>query len=57
VVAAKKRIAPRFASRAGSSRIAPGEYYMSADRGRGGYYRENGWNRGYSQSGGRFQSW
>ena len=34
---------------------------MSADnyenRGRGGYYRENGWNGGYSQSGGRFQSW
>jgi hypothetical protein len=61
VVAAKKRIAPRFASRAGSSRIAPGEYYMSADnyenRGRGGYYRANGWNGGYSQSGGRFQSW
>ena len=59
--AAKRRIAPRFASRAGSSRIAPGEYYMSADnyenRGRGGYYRENGWNGGYSQSGGRFQSW
>src|SRR6476659_3987180 len=61
VAAAKKRIAPRFAWRAGSSRIAPGEYYMSADnyenRGRGGYYRENGWNGGYSQSGGRFQSW
>jgi hypothetical protein len=61
VVAAKKRIAPRFASRTGSSRIAPGEYYMSADnyenRARGGYYRANGWNGGYSQSGGRFQSW
>jgi hypothetical protein len=59
--AAKRRIVPRFASRAGSSRIAPGEYYMSADnyenRGRGGYYRENGWNGGYSQSGGRFQNW
>jgi hypothetical protein len=61
VAAARKRIAPRFASRAGSPRIASGEYYMSADnyenRGRGGYYRENGWNGGYSQSGGRFQSW
>lgn len=59
--AAKRRIAARFAARAGSSRIAPGEYYMSADnyenRGRGGYYRENGWNGGYSQSGGRFQNW
>jgi hypothetical protein len=59
--AAKRRIVPRFASRAGSSRIAPDEYYMSADnyenRGRGGYYRENGWNGGYSQSGGRFQNW
>jgi hypothetical protein len=60
-VAARKRVAPRFAWRAGSSRIAPGEYYMSADnygdRGRGTYHRENGWNGGHYQSGGRFQDW
>jgi hypothetical protein len=60
--AAKKRAAPRFATRGGLSRIAPGEYYMSAgsyeNRGRSAYYRENGWNGGYHQSGGgRFQDW
>jgi hypothetical protein len=62
LAAAKKRVAPRFATRGGSSRIAPGAYYMSADnyenRGRSTYYRENGWSGGYYQSGGgRFQDW
>jgi hypothetical protein len=61
-MAAKKHVAPRFAARGGYSRIAPGQYYMSANnyenRGRGAYYRENGWNGGYYQSGGgRFQDW
>lgn len=63
VVNVKKRVVPRFASRAASSRLTPGEYYMSAenyhDGARGGYYRDSGWGGGnYYQGGGnRFHDW
>jgi hypothetical protein len=60
----KKRVAPRFASRAAPSRLTPGQYYMSANNyrengTRGVYFRDNGWGGGnYYQSGGsRFQDW
>jgi hypothetical protein len=64
VAIVKKRVVPRFASRGASSRLTPGEYYMSAENyresgARGGYYRESRWGGGsYYQSGGnRFQDW
>lgn len=60
----KKRVPPRFASRGVSSRLTPGEYYMSADNyrengTRGTYYRDNAWGGGgyYQSGGGRFHDW
>jgi hypothetical protein len=58
----KKHFPPRFASRGFSSRLRPGEYYMSAENyrenGARSYYRDNGWGGGsYYQGGGRFQDW